>query len=107
MNATLLLLDGPVAAPSLDFTAGADPDAGHHERASGDDGTSSAPGISRQLRWRRQRKELGLCVQCSKPSPEGTVLCPECSIKHRLKQRKVKGYRSREESGRGRKWKYR
>ena len=64
------------------------------------------PGISRQLKWRRLRKELGLCVQCSKPSPQGTVLCPECSIKHRLKTRQQKGYRSREESGRGRKWKY-
>jgi hypothetical protein len=62
--------------------------------------------ISRQLKWRRLRKKLGLCVQCSRPSPEKTVLCPECSIKHRIKRRKQMGYHSREETGRGRKWKY-
>ena len=30
-----------------------------------------------------ERKSLGLCVQCGKPSDEGQTRCPDCVLKHR------------------------
>ena len=32
---------------------------------------------------RAERKSLGLCVQCAKPSPAGQTRCAECALKHR------------------------
>ena len=32
---------------------------------------------------RAERKSLGLCVQCAKPSPAGQTRCPDCVLKHR------------------------
>ena len=33
---------------------------------------------------RAERKSLGLCVQCAKPSLEGQARCADCALKHRL-----------------------
>ena len=32
---------------------------------------------------RAERKSLGLCVQCAKPSLEGQARCADCALKHR------------------------
>ena len=32
---------------------------------------------------REERKSLGLCVQCAKPSLAGQTRCPDCTLKHR------------------------
>ena len=36
-----------------------------------------------QTQVRAERKSLGLCVQCGKPSDEGQTRCADCVLKHR------------------------
>lgn len=48
--------------------------------------------ISRQLRYQRNHKALGLCNLCPLPvAQEGGALCPKHMAEHRERQRKRRG----------------
>ena len=42
----------------------------------------------RQTRVRAERKSLGLCVRCARPSLEGQTRCAGCVLKHRQEGRR-------------------
>ncbi len=49
--------------------------------------------VSRQLKWQRKNKELGLCRQCGEKTIENKVFCLQCREKHNIRYRNL--YRSK------------
>jgi hypothetical protein len=58
--------------------------------------------ISRQRKYQLRQVALGKCQICGKDKHQNSVFCGNHLLQHRLRQRRLKGYDEKRETGSGR-----